>query len=79
MLMALAAAARYPYLLVNDSDILVEPNYLRTVMAGLEEKGTGLVTCLYRARGQSFPARFEALGIATEFMPSVMVAKDSLE
>jgi ceramide glucosyltransferase len=75
MLMALAAAARYPYLLVNDSDILVEPNYLRTVMAGLEDPKIGLVTCLYRARGHSFPARFEALGIATEFMPSVMVAR----
>jgi ceramide glucosyltransferase len=75
MLIALAAAARHPYLLVNDSDILVEPRYLRTVMAGLGDAKTGLVTCLYRARGQSFPARFEALGIATEFMPSVLVAR----
>jgi ceramide glucosyltransferase len=75
MLIALAASARYPFLLVNDSDILVERDYLRKVMAGLEEKETGLVTCLYRATGQSFPARFEALGIATEFMPSVLVAR----
>jgi ceramide glucosyltransferase len=74
-LIALAATARHPYLLVNDSDILVEPGYLRTVMAGLEDPETGLVTCLYKARGQSFPARFEALGIATEFMPSVLVAR----
>ena len=35
----------------------------------------GLVTCLYRGRGQSFPARAEALGIATEFAPSVLVAR----
>lgn len=75
MLIALAAEARHPYLLVNDSDIVVEPGYLRTVLSGLESPNTGLVTCLYRARGQSFPARFEALGIATEFMPSVMVAR----
>jgi ceramide glucosyltransferase len=75
MLIALAANARHPYLLVNDSDILVEPHYLRVVMAGLSDPKTGLVTCLYRARGQSFPARFEALGIATEFMPSVLVAR----
>jgi ceramide glucosyltransferase len=75
MLMALAAAARHPFLLVNDSDIVVEPGYLRIIMAGLEDPRTGLVTCLYRARGQSFPARFEALGIATEFMPSVLVAR----
>jgi ceramide glucosyltransferase len=75
MLIALAAEARHPYLLVNDSDIVVAPGYLRTVMAGLENPQTGLVTCLYRARGQSFPARFEALGIATEFMPGVLVAR----
>jgi ceramide glucosyltransferase len=75
MLIALAENARHPFLLVNDSDIVVEPGYLRTVMAGLENPRTGLVTCLYRGRGQSFPARFEALGIATEFMPSVLVAR----
>jgi ceramide glucosyltransferase len=75
MLIALAADARHPYLLVNDSDIVVEPGYLRTVMSGLQDPKTGLVTCLYRASGQSFPARFEALGIATEFMPSVLVAR----
>jgi ceramide glucosyltransferase len=75
VLIALADAARYPFLLVNDSDILVEPSYLRTVMARLEDPRTGLVTCLYRGRGQSFPAWFEALGIATEFMPSVLVAR----
>ena len=35
----------------------------------------GLVTCLYRARGESPAARFEALGIATEFASSVMTAR----
>jgi len=35
----------------------------------------GLVTCLYRARGESAAARFEALGIATEFASSVMTAR----
>jgi ceramide glucosyltransferase len=33
------------------------------------------VTCLYRGRGASLPARAEALGIATEFAPSVLVAR----
>jgi ceramide glucosyltransferase len=75
VLVALAAAARFPTLLVNDSDIVVEPGYLRRVAAPLEDPKTGLVTCLYRASGQSPAARFEALGIATEFMPSVMVAR----
>src|SRR5205085_5540571 len=57
------------------SDIVVEPDYLRRVIAGFEDERVGLVTCLYRGSGQSFPARWEALGIATEFAPSVLVAR----
>ncbi len=75
MLIALAQAARHQMLLVNDSDILVPPDYLRTVMAPLEDPSVGLATCLYRARGSSFPAKFEALGIATDFVPSLLVAR----
>ncbi len=75
MLIALAREARYPTLLVNDSDILVPHDYLRTVVGPLEDHTVGLVTCLYRARGGSFPARFEALGIATDFVPSLLVAR----
>jgi len=32
------------------------------------------VTCLYRAGADSFPTKWEALGIATDFAPSAMVA-----
>jgi ceramide glucosyltransferase len=71
----LAAAARYPILLVNDSDIRVGADYLRRVVAPLEDPGVGLVTCLYRARSASWPGRFEALGIATDFAPSTLVAR----
>ncbi len=70
----LAAAARYPILVVNDSDIRVEPDYLARVVAPLEDPAVGMVTCLYRARASSLPGRFEALGIATDFAPSVLVA-----
>ncbi len=71
----LAAAARYPLLLINDSDILVAPEYLRQVTAILDRPLTGLVTCLYRARSAHWPGRWEALGVATEFAPSVLVAR----
>jgi len=74
-LAALAAEARHAILLVNDSDIAVEPDYLSAVVAPLQQAGTGLVTCLYRARSGSFPARFEALGIATSFASGVLVAR----
>jgi len=71
----LARAARYPVLVINDSDIVVEKDYLRTVVAPLEGAKAGLVTCLYRASGGSWAARWEALGIATDFAPSVLVAR----
>ena len=70
----LAAAARHPVLVVNDSDILVAPDYLRKVVAPLENTRIGLVTCLYRATAGSAPAQWEALGISTDFAPSALVA-----
>jgi ceramide glucosyltransferase len=75
VLAALSAHARHPVLLINDSDIKVDPGYLRTVAAPLADTKIGLVTCLYRAAAESFPTRAEALGIATEFAPSVLVAR----
>jgi ceramide glucosyltransferase len=75
VLAELARRARHPVLLVNDSDILVEPGYLRAVTEALDDPGVGLVTCLYRATAESWASRSEALGIATEFAPSVLVAR----
>jgi len=71
----LAEQARFGVLLVNDSDIIVEPDYLRNVVSPLEDPKVGLVTCLYRARSESWASRMEAIGIATEFMPGVLVAR----
>lgn len=75
VLAALARRASHPVLLVNDSDIRVGPGYLRAAAAPLADRGIGLVTCLYRAAAESAAARAEALGIATEFAPSVLVAR----
>jgi ceramide glucosyltransferase len=74
VLIDLVKAARRDIIIVNDSDIRVEPDYLR-VTAPLADPEVGLVTCLYRAVGDTFPARFEALGVATDFAPSTLVAR----
>jgi ceramide glucosyltransferase len=66
--------AQYPLRVVNDSDIRVGPDYLRRVLAPLSDSRTGLVTCLYRPHADPFPARWEALGVATDFAPSTLVA-----
>ena len=75
VLIDLAAAASYPVLVVNDADIRVPPDYLARVTAPLADARVGLVTCLYRPVGDSFAARFEGLGVATDFAPSALVAR----
>ncbi|HLG97225.1 MAG TPA: bacteriohopanetetrol glucosamine biosynthesis glycosyltransferase HpnI [Bryobacteraceae bacterium] len=74
VLIDLEREARYPVLVVNDADIWVPPAYLTEVTAPLMDPTVGLVTCLYRAEVSDWPSRFEALAIATEFAPSVLVA-----
>jgi ceramide glucosyltransferase len=71
----LAQHAQYPIWDVNDSDIRVTPDYLARVVAPLEAPTVGVVTCLYRAQPHNLAASWEAFGIATDFMPSTLVAQ----
>jgi ceramide glucosyltransferase len=84
-LVKLAGHARHGFLLINDSDITVSPRYLERVMgcfsasaktAGEDRPEVGLVTTLYRGRAHgTIGSRLEALGIATDFMPGVLLSK----
>jgi ceramide glucosyltransferase len=68
--------ARNDLLIVNDSDIRVESNYLRRVTAPLVDQQIGMVTCLYRGvASPTFGSRLEALGISTDFCAGVLVAR----
>jgi ceramide glucosyltransferase len=68
--------ATYDDLIVNDSDIRVEPDYLRRVIAPLADEAVGMVTCLYRGvAAPTLGSRLESLGISTDFCPSVLVAR----
>ena len=60
--------------MISDGDIRVPVGYLERVTAPLADPRVGLVTCAYSARAETWPARFEALGVATDFGPSTMVA-----
>jgi ceramide glucosyltransferase len=72
----MARQARHEYLIVNDSDIRVEPDYLRRVLAPLNDFKVGLVTCLYRGiANSSLGSRLESLGISTDFCAGVLVAQ----
>jgi ceramide glucosyltransferase len=75
-LVQLAAEAKYGILLVNDSDIRVATDYLHTVICELQAPSVGLVTCLYRGiPAKTLTSRLESLGISTDFVPGVLVAK----
>jgi ceramide glucosyltransferase len=72
--------ARYDYLLINDSDIRVGPNYLAHVLAPFTPvagaRPVGMVTALYRGLAhETLGSRLEALGISTDFIPSVLTAR----
>jgi len=71
----LARQASHELLVVSDDDILVQPGYLRAIVTAFRNDKVGLVTCLYRAPARTFASLVEALGIATEFAPSVLVAR----
>jgi ceramide glucosyltransferase len=67
--------AGYGHLIVNDSDIRVQPDYLRRVIAPLADSRVGMVTCLYRGvAGPTLGSHLESLGISTGFCPSVLAA-----
>jgi ceramide glucosyltransferase len=68
--------ARHDYLIINDSDIRIEPDYLRCVIAPLCTEEVGMVTCLYRGVAEpTFGSRLESLGISTDFCAGVLVAR----
>ena len=68
--------ARYDFLLINDSDILVSRDYLREVVAPMADERVGLVTALYRAGSGSLASRMEAVTIATDFAGGVLCAME---
>jgi ceramide glucosyltransferase len=71
----MAREARHDYLIVSDSDVRVDPEFLRAMMAPFAHREVGGVTCLYRGiTDGSLSADLEALGNSADFAPSVIVA-----
>ena len=72
----MVAAARYDVLVMADSDVQAPPDLLATFAAELQDPKTGLLTCPYRAvPGPSFWSKLEAIGLNTEFLGGVLVAR----
>jgi len=75
-LVQMLGVARYDHLIVNDSDIRVERDYLRRVIAPLADLKVGMVTCLYRGiASATLGSKLESIGISTDFSAGVLVAR----
>jgi len=72
----MARAASYDHFVVSDSDIRVSPHYLQHIMSPLARPKVGVVTCLYRGiAGPTLGSKLESLGISTDFLGGVLVAR----
>jgi ceramide glucosyltransferase len=74
-LINMMAFARHDYLILSDSDVKVDRNYLANLIPTLLDAGVGIVTCAYR--GVPRAGIWSLLGsmyINEWFMPSVRVA-----
>jgi ceramide glucosyltransferase len=71
----LAEAAHHEILVASDSDVEVEPSYLREVVAPLLDPKTGMVTCLYRGKNVGdFWSQMSAMCMSVEEPAGVLVA-----
>ena len=67
-------AAHHDVLVHSDSDIAVEKDYLRAVVAALEPEDVGAVTCPYTGfAAGGFASRLSAMGINYLFLTNVFV------
>ena len=68
--------ASHDVLVMCDSDVRVEPSLLSSLAAEFQDSGVGLITCPYRAvPGKSVWSRLEAIGMNTELLGGVLVAR----
>jgi ceramide glucosyltransferase len=74
--------AAHSILVISDSDVRVEPDYLRAVVLPFADENVGAMCCLYRGvaapRSESGPglwARLEAVGMSVEMTSGVLAAR----
>ncbi len=69
-------SAKHDIFLIVDSDIRVGPDYLRRVVAPLQQSRVGMITCLYRGtNATTLAGLLENIGISSTFGPEVCTAR----
>jgi ceramide glucosyltransferase len=72
----LVELAAYEHLVINDSDVRVEPKYLRRLVAPLADPATGAVTCFYvPTKETTWVQKLQEVGMLSDFYPGILVAK----
>src|SRR6266852_9071850 len=72
----LVKEAKHNLMVMTDSDVRVERDYLREVVAPFADAGVGAVTSFYRsAGGGTLAADLDMLGMCVESVPSALVAR----
>lgn len=74
-LIAMQKKAKYPFLLISDSDVRVGPTYLSETIRYMSDLRVGVVTCLFRSIAAKGASVVEAISYATEFFPGAMCAR----
>ena len=71
----LVSEAQNEVLVMNDSDVRVRSDYLRSVVAPLRDPKVGAVTCLYvSTQEHTFLQKLQSIGMFCDFYPGIMVA-----
>ena len=72
----LAKEAKYDLLVISDSDVRVEPDYLLDVAAPFADSKVGVVTAFFRGLTEGgFAADVDAVGVPTDASASTLVAR----
>src|ERR1700726_4745165 len=72
----LVKEAKHNGIVMTDSDVRVEPGYLRAVVAPFKDQAVGAVTSFYRCTGGgTLAADLDMLGMCMESVPSALVAR----
>jgi ceramide glucosyltransferase len=67
--------ARHDTLVISDSDILLKPDYLKTIVAPLSDPEVGCACTLYKAAGaETWFEKMELLTLNADFMTNVLFA-----
>ncbi len=75
-LVRLVSEAQHEVLVINDSDVRVSPDYLRSVVAPLENPAVGAVTCFYAStEDTTFAEKLQSVGMMSDFFAGILVSR----